>query len=198
MLALAGCSLIHKVTDPKATITAPSGAVLTQTGAAQVPAKIDTDTTKTTVPIPAGTEIIVDRSQLPGVQWQDGKVSGPLTLRLARDTVLTSETRSEHATAPQAFTPPAPPTPGQLADAKASGWFWAGLVAGGAVALFGLVRGWDFVMYGGAAVSGGCALGLFFQKHPLLFTLIGVGVALAVAGPYFWHMHLKHLEPEKK
>lgn len=67
-------------------------------------------------------------------------------------------------------------------------------MVGLAVGLFGLVRGWDFVMYGGGAVAGACAFALFIQAHPLVFVVIGIGVALKIVGPLLWHTKLKHHE----
>jgi hypothetical protein len=98
-----------------------------------------------------------------------------------------------------AFTPDKPPTIGEEKSAQADYWTTLGLrvgiAVGAALAIFGLVRGWDMVMYGGAAISGACLFGLFVQKHPTLLLIIGLGAALVVVGPIIWHTKLKRLAP---
>lgn len=187
-LCLGACSLLPKklAQPPAATITLPSGAAVTQTGDAQKPASVSTDTTTTTLPLPAGTEFVFDQ-KLPGV----------VTLRLSHDSALTTETKTEKAEAPQAFTPPAPPGPVELAAGKARLFYGGGLVVGLALGLFGLVRGWDMIMYGGGAVAAACGFAIFAQSHPVLIGIIGAGAALAVAGPALWHLKLKQLEPKQ-
>lgn len=178
LLLLAGCSLVPGLhtRPPAATITLPSGAQLGQSGDAQKPASVATAATVTTIPLPSSSLVILDEKK-PGI----------VTLQLAAQSELKTETRSEKAEAPQAFTPPAPPTPVEISAGRVSVWFWCGIVAGVAAALFGLVRGWDMVMYGGGAVAAACGFALFVQAHPALIGIIGAGAALAVAGPYFWH-----------
>lgn len=187
-LGLGACSLMPKklARPPAATITLPSGAAVTQTGDAQKPASVSTDTIKTMVPLPAGTEFVFDQ-KLPGV----------VTLRLSHDSALTTETKTEKAEAPQAFTPPLPPSPTEQGQARVHMYFWMALVAGVAAAVFGLVRGWDMIMYGGGAVAAACGFAIFAQSHPVLIGIIGAGAALAVAGPTLWHLKLKALEPKQ-
>lgn len=180
---LAGCTTARRVVSPVARLITPSGVTVSQEGDAKTPAKVETNTATRTVPLPAGTSIIFDEKL------------GTVTLQLSKDSTLRTETRIERAEAPQAFTPPAPPSPVEETAAKVHGWFWVGLVIGVAGALFGLVRHWDFVMYGGIAIAGGCAFALFVQAHPLVFVLIGLGVALKVVGPLVWHTKLKSDSP---
>lgn len=179
LMGASGCSTLHRVISPSSTTTTPGGMTLTQTGDAAKPASVSTTTEAKTVPLPAGTNIVFDEKL------------NTVTLQLSQPTTLKTETKTEVATAPQAFTPPAPPTPVQVAAGRAQAWFWVGLVVGVAVGLFGLVRDWDFVMYGGGAVAGACAFAIFVEAHPLVFVVIGIGVALKFAGPYFWHMYVK-------
>lgn len=184
------CTNTRAPVSPSAAVTLAGGATLTQSGDAQKPGTLSSNTEKATetkrLPLPAGTELVFNEKL------------GTLTLRLSQTTTLeataTREVKIEHAEAPQAFTPPAPPTPSEEADGKAQWLYRIGLVAGIAAALFGLVRAWDWVMYGGAAVAAGCAVGLFAAKHPAIFAVIGGGIVLAVAGPWIWHTKLKHLE----
>lgn len=181
MLVLAGCMTARKAISPIAKLVTPSGATVSQTGDAKTPAKVETNTSTRTVPLPAGTRIVFDEKL------------GTVTLQLSQDSTLRTQTTIEKAEAPQAFTPPAPPTPQEEVAGKVHGWFWVGLVIGVAAGLFGLVRGWDFVMYGGLTVAAACAFALFVQAHPLVFVLIGLGVALKFVGPILWHTKLKHI-----
>lgn len=178
---LCSCSLNRKTQSPTATVTTPTGTVLTQTGDAATPASVSTKTATQTIVVPAQS-----------VVWQNDQ-TGQLQYRLAKDSVMTAVTKTEEAKAPQAFTPPAPPTPGEEADAKAKFWYRIGVAVGGVAGVFGLVRGWDWVMYGGGSVAAGCLFGLFVQSHPVLLIVIGLGAAVAIAGPVIWHTKLKNL-----
>lgn len=185
-LALAaGCGIVsaaRKVVAPAATVTA-GGTTVTQKGDAQTPGSAKTETKSQNVTLPAGT-----------VVWQDFK-TGEVRYRLGQDTVLQSETRTEQATAPASFTPPKPPTAAEEANAKADFWtvlgYRVGVFVGVAAALYGMVHAWPMVMWGGAAVGGACLFGLFVKSHPLLLVIIGIGVALKVAGPLLWHTKIK-------
>lgn len=73
--------------------------------------------------------------------------------------------------------------------------FWVGLLVGVAAAIFGLVRMWNFVMWGGIAVAGASAIALFIHAYPWLLAVVGAGIALKFAGPYLWYTKVKHLEP---
>lgn len=181
-----GCQLLPRgVTAPAAELTLAGGARLKQNGSAESPAKVTSDTVTSTVPIPAGSTVTVNE-----------KEPGKISVTLAGQTEIKTETRKESAEGAKAFEPPAPPKPTEIAAGRAAGWFWVGLVAGAAAGVFGLVRNWDLVMYGGGAVAAGCVLGLFVQQHPLVLVLVGCGVAAAVIGPTLWHLKLKHLEPK--
>lgn len=187
ILVTAGCKLLPErgPTPPAAAVILAGGAQLNQTGSAETPAKVTSDTVTSTVPVPAGSTLTLDE-----------KEPGKFRFTFSKDSLIKLEARKESAEAPKAFTPPAPPTPLDVAAAESSRWFYVGLVAGAAAGLFGLVRGWDFVMYGGGAVAAACLFGIFVQKHPLILAVIGVGIALAVIGPTLWHWKLKHLEPK--
>lgn len=177
-LSMAGCSLIPTRTSksPTATINLPSGGGFTQTGDAQKPASVATTVTTSSLPVPAASSVTLDEKK-PGI----------LTFQLAAQSELKTETRTEKAEAPQAFTPPAPPSPKDEAAGKLKLWLGIGSVVGLAAGLFGLVRGWNFVMIGGGAVSAACLFGIFVEAHPALFAVIGIGAALAAVGPVIWH-----------
>lgn len=158
-----------------------AGAVsVSQTGDAHTPAKASSDTQTASVPLPSGSSVTFNEKL------------GTVSATLAADSIFTVETRRDLVTGPQAFTPPAPPSPSDLANGRAVWFYRVALFAGIAAAVFGLVRGWNFVMYGGGAVSAASCAGLFMQSHPLLAGVIGGGVALAVSGVWIWHTRLKH------
>jgi hypothetical protein len=182
--AVAGCSSVRSfakaVKPAEATVKAGASEV-TQTGSAEQPAKAETTETQRVVPIPAGSEIVSDAAR---------KV---LTVKVSEPTEFREVVREEKATAPQSFKPPEPPSPSDIASGRATFFFQIGMVLGAAVGLFGMIRGWDFVMYGGAAVAAGCAIGVFMERYPWLFAVIGVGACLCVVGPLLWHLKLKKL-----
>lgn len=185
VLVTCGCSLVSRVRKavaPVATITAGATTV-TQKGDAQTPANAKTETKTGEITIPAGSLVAFNEK------------TGALEYRLSKDTPLRAETRTETANGPAAFTPPAPPTAHEEASAKADALTTIGLrialAVGVAAALFGLVRDWTLVMWGGTAVAGAGLFGLFVQAHPLLLLVIGLGVAAAVIGPWIYHRKIK-------
>ncbi|MBC7367160.1 MAG: hypothetical protein H7343_10190 [Undibacterium sp.] len=179
---LSGCSTYPVAPKPpKATALAPSGLSITQSGDAHAPTRAETKDDARTVQIPAGTL----------AEFNDRL--GTLKLTFTAPGVLTQTVKTEHLEAPQAFTPPAPPTPSEISTGRAVLWYRIGVALGFAAGLFGLVRGWDFVMYGGGAVALACLICLFAESHPLLTGLIGAGAALAIAGPLVWHAKIKNL-----
>lgn len=181
LTALCGCAF-----TPSGKIRAGRNTVA-QRGAAAVPAQASTETTAASIPLPAGTVIKTAPAAVPGALTPPAGLS----ITLPEPAVLSVETTKETATAPQAFTPPAPPTPSQAAEGRATWVYRLALVAGIALAAFGLVRDYTLVMTGGAAVALASAAGLFIQAHPLLFGLIGAGTAAAAAGVWIWHTKLK-------
>lgn len=180
-LLFSGCALVRRMRPPTATVTTPTGAVLTQTGDAQVPASVSTKTATQTLTLPAQSAV-----------WQNAQ-TGAIEYRLSKDTPLTTVTKTEEAKAPQSFTPPTPPTVAEVKEAQSLVWYRIGVAAGLALAIFGLVRGWDMVMVGGGAVAGGSLFALFVQAHPLVAVVIGIGVGAAIVGPFIFHTQIKNL-----
>lgn len=183
-LLLSGCSLLP--TAPKAQITATGSAgqktVLAQSGNAALPANVKT------------TQVVQDLVLPPASTLTFDERTGLLSIRLSTATPMRATTETQEVHGATAFTPPSPPTEADKTDASVRLWAWLGLGAGVAVGLFGLVRGWDFVMYGGGCVAAACALVLFFKLIPVwVYILIGVGTALVLAGPLLWHTKLKPL-----
>lgn len=178
-LLSSGCGTLARFHKAATSVKLPSGTELHQTGDVAQPAQTTVTTTKTEAPIPPGSRITIETP----VTLAGGRPQPPAS--------LSTTTTTEHAVAATSFAPSAPPTPSQLADGQAKLWFWIGTFIGTAAAIFGLVRDWNFVMYGGLAVAGSCLFAIFIQAHPLIFVLIGVGIALKFVGPIIWHTKLK-------
>lgn len=155
-------------------------------GDAQIPAKVDTKKTESTLTIPEGS------------RFEFNDKLNTLSLTLARATTMTTQRHEQAITGPVAFMPDKAPTVQEISDAKQSFWVGlglkAGLAFGSAAAVFGLVRDWNLVMYGGAAIAAACAFGLFVEKHPILLMAIGLGVAAVVIAPILWYSKIKPLE----
>jgi hypothetical protein len=185
-LLLAGCALVRRTAIPPAAKVTSGATTVEQTGEARVAASAKAEEKTQTITIPAGSTV-----------WQDVE-TGQFRYTLGAAVPLRTQTRTESVTAPGAFEPPAPPTIAEEKAAQADYWttlgYRAGMFIGGAAALFGLVRAWNLVMWGGVAVAGACLTGLFVQSHPTLLLIIGLGAALAFAGPYLWHTKLKKQE----
>ena len=132
-----------------------------------------------------------------GSRFEFNEKLGVMSLVLAKSSEIALNRTETKVEGPKSFQPDKAPTIKDELEAKADAslkvWFGVGSAIGIALAVFGLVRGWDFVMYGGAAVSAACLYGLFVQKHPLITGVVGIGIALAVFGPMMWHFKLKHL-----
>jgi len=192
--ALVGCA-----SKPWAAVKA-GAASMTQRGPVAGPARAETVTSRATLPLPTGTKVEISGG---GGTSQGGRTGVPSTLSvppslavtLPAPAVLSVETVSERVSGPQSFAPPSPPSPVELAAGKAAWLYRVGLLLGIAAGVFGLVRGWDFVMYGGGAVAAACGFAMFAEAHPVVLVVIGIGAALAVVGPVLWHWKLKHVEP---
>jgi hypothetical protein len=188
-LTLSGCK-----TAPKRHIAVSPGVSVSQTGQvelsgdAQAPAKVATKKTDSKIGLPEGSKL----------EFNEKLGVFSITLSKASEIALNrSETDIQGAVS---YTPDKGPTVGEEAEARATFWTTLGLragsVLGAAIAIFGLVRGWNFVMYGGAAVSLACLFGIFQQRHPVLMLVIGLGIATAIAGPVIYHTRIKKLEPQ--
>lgn len=178
VLALLGCSRFPAVLKPRppaATISTPAAQV-TQTGTAAVPASAGVTTEARAVPLPAGSEITFNEKL------------GTVTLKLSRDSALSTETRTEHVTGPQSFDPPAPPTPAEQAKGFGVRAFWVGALI--CLALAGLSA------WAGHYLAAGC-FGLAGVALPVLASFVastaamlaGVGLVAAGAGLFIaWHV----------
>jgi hypothetical protein len=183
---LSGCSLSSFRAKPRATITTPQGTKIEQSGNAETPSHVESGQTTTTVPLSANSQvsIVAATPDKPASVTVTSPAPAPLVQ------VATLET----ATAPKAFTPPAPPTPAQLAQGDGVRVFYY-LAAG--LALLALVLGYaGHVKAAGFAAAG--AIGIPFAIH-FLNTLAAsfVGVAsVCIAGSLFatWFLVKQHPE----
>jgi hypothetical protein len=155
-------------------------------GAAKTPAKVNTDTSDTVLTIPEGSNFVFNEKL------------GTLSLTISKATQMTVKRVETAIEGPVAFDPPKQPTVGEIKDAQADFYtvlaLRIGAFLGIAAAIFGLVRGWDFVMLGGGIVAASSLFGLFVQKHPLLVGIICVGATLAASGVWVWHTKLKKVK----
>ncbi len=156
---------------------------LSSTGDVKEAAQGSQKKSETTIPLPAKSTV-------------ESKPDGTVTVTLSKPSEMRSATSD---TSISTAVPPPPPSPDDEAHAKATFWTTLGLraaVALGCVGLiFGLVKDWDLVAIGGGSVAGAGLFGLFVQRHPVLFIFIGLGVTLAVVGPWLWHTKLKNANP---
>ena len=178
---MTSCHLLQlRPKPPVLKVQTPAGLVQ-QTGQAEKPAQVNQTQSQAKLEVPAGSKLVID------------EVKHTTEVVVAKDTTFVAKQDRAEITTPTAFAPPMPPTPTQLADGQVHGWAWLGVAVGTAAALFGLVRGWDFVMWGGVCVTSASLLLLFVSQHPIVFALLGAGVAIKVAGPVLWHTKIKPL-----
>jgi len=172
-LLLAGCipGGFKPPAAPSFVVTpTPAGPNITQTGAAAVPAQVNTARTETLIPLPPGARITIETSP-----EQTGAPAITIT-----------ETRQQ-VTAPTAYAPPAPPTAREQANAAAvtrSYYF-----AGGLALLAGLLAWRGHLKAAGIAVLGAIGAPLatnFISSEWGQRVAIG---AVCIAGAFFaaWH-----------
>ncbi len=120
-------------------LTVPDGPTVTQNGSVAAGAQVATSTTRSTVPIPAGS--IIELPSPAGAQnaRPNAQISPPAhRVTLAAPSTLTAETTTQTATGPTTHAPPAPPSPAELATGagiRVFYWLAAGLALA-CVALF--------------------------------------------------------------
>lgn len=177
---LGGCFGLKQKPVSRAASTS-HGIQLEQTGDAKAPSNASQVIVESTLPVPSGSTVRESAAGLVEVV-----VAGPTEFKQVR-----TETKLETAT------PNAPPTISEQKDAEADFWTVLGLRAavtiGSLLFLVGLIRGWDLVAIGGGALAIAGLVGIFIQKHPTIFVLVGIGAALCVAGPLIWKFKLKPL-----
>lgn len=155
-------------------------AEIVQTGAAEVPATAGSTAARDTMPIPAGSVVSID-------------TLGAVRIEPAAPTTWTGERRADHATGPASYRPPDPPSPADIAEGRARLVYRYAVGLGAVLLLFGLVKGFPAVAWGGAALGAGAALGITLQ-HPAVNVVIGVGLGAAVAGVLIWFFLLRPRE----
>lgn len=166
-LAGLGCQTSpRQVRAPAVTITGPAGASLAQSGDAATPAAAETSAGRSALVIPAGTPVAI-------------APDGVATFTAAAPVRLAAEFTGFRATGPGAFTPPAPPSPADVAR----GWgvrafYLAGL---GCALVAGLLlwRGYPLA----ALATGGAAVALPLVGNLVSSTagLVAGAVGLALA-----------------
>ncbi len=190
-LLLGGCA-----TRPVAAIRAGQTAI-SQRWDAKVPAKAETLTQRATLPLPAGSRVEV--TPRPDTATSIGDAAGGVaawSVTLPSPSTLSVESVQERATAPQAFEPPAPPSPAETAAGRARLWLILAAAAGVALGAFGLIRGWDFVAVGGGVVAAGAVAGLALNAVPAwIWPTLAAGVAVAGTGWAVWWFKLRHASP---
>ena len=153
------------------------------TGDSQVSPKVNTKQSEASLVLPEGST------------FDFNEKLGTVKLTLTKASNLLVNRTETAIDGPRSFTPDKAPTIQEEKQAESDYWvnlgLKAGLVLGAAIAIFGLVRGWDFVMYGGAALSAACGFGIFVERHPVLLFIVGIGATLAIVGPSIWHAKLK-------
>lgn len=190
LATLVGCQNkpVRHVAEPPVLEVKPKGEVLMK-GDSQVQPKVEIKKDEAVISLPEGST------------FDFNEKLGTIRLTLAKKSQIALNRTETAIEGPKSFTPDKAPSIQE--EKRAESDFWTdigmkvGMVLGGAIALFGLVRGWDLVMLGGAAISGASMAGIFLSRNPGLFLLIGGGLALAVAGPYLWHSKLKNLNPKE-
>ncbi len=192
-LLLFGCQSkpVRHVAETPSVVVGPTGEVKLD-GDSPNPAKVNTSSTASIMPVPEGSTFVFNEKL------------GTMVLTVSKATQIALNRKETAVQGPVAFTPDKAPTIGDEKKAEADKWVTLGLYAavfiGGASAIFGLVKDWNLVMYGGIATLAGGLFGLFVERHPLLLLLIGFGIALKFAGPIIWHTTVKPLinaEPSK-
>lgn len=187
-LSLSGCQPIggkkapvrHVAQSPS--VIADKGKVEI-TGDSQVAPKVNTKQSEAALVLPEGST------------FDFNEKLGTIRLTLSKASNLLVNRTETAIDGPRSFTPDKAPTIQEEKQAESDYWvnlgLKAGLVFGAAIAIFGLVRGWDFVMYGGAALAAACGFGIFVERHPFLLLIVGIGATLAIVGPSLWHTKLK-------
>lgn len=185
---LAGCTNFRPALPKTPTIEVDYKGSTNISGDAKTPGKVDTKQTDGIMTIPEGS------------RFEFNEKLGTMSLVMAKASQMTLNRKETAIQGPIAFDPPKQPTVKELSEAKSDYWtslgLKAGLAIGVALGLFGLVRHWDLIMYGGACVAGGCAFGIFVEKHPVILMVIGLGVAASIVGPLIYHTKIKHLDPD--
>jgi hypothetical protein len=188
LLLLTGCknSPVRHIAESPTVSATPSGGVIL-TGDAQSPAKVNTAQTTSTLKLPEASTLVLNEKL------------GTLTVTLSKASEMAVNRTETAVEGPKAFTPDKAPTISEEMDAKSDAKVKIGLYAcvliGGVAGIFGLVRNWNLVMMGGFATAAAGLFGLFVQRHPLILLVVGLGVALKIAGPFLWHTKLKHAKP---
>lgn len=186
LATLVGCQNkpVRHVAEPPSLEVKPKGEVIMK-GDSQVQPKVEIKKDEAVIKLPEGST------------FDFNEKLGTIRLTISKASQMALNRTETAIEGPKSFTPDKAPTIQEEKQAESDFLMDIGLKSamalGAAIALFGLVRGWDMVMMGGAAISLGSAAGVFLNRNPMLFMVIGAGAALLVAGPWLWHTKLKKL-----
>jgi len=179
-LLLAACSSFKH--SPSATVL-PSGQIIAS-GDAATPAHVNETSTHVSLPVPMASTI----TSSPGNDFISVHVSQPTT--------LTMDAKHTSVDGPVAFTPPAPPTPAQVAQGSVLKWF----ALGGLGCL--ILAGWlAYAQHYLAAIKIAMAgialpvLGRFFSSQIALVAgsiLVTAGIVFVIA----WYVIERQKKPE--
>jgi hypothetical protein len=188
ILVLVGCSLVPARVRPAhvAASFLKGSPKLEQRGDVAAPASAATAQTVTTLPIPAGSTITVAQSE----PSSSANPARAMSVILSQPSELRTETRTETVEGAKSFTPPAPPSPVQLARGQTVVWF------GVAGALCGVLAVVAFVM---SFPRAGVSLAIAAVALPALGALLSstwalvIGAAGVAAAFAYWHAHHVHV-----
>jgi hypothetical protein len=189
LLIVTGCKTgpIRHIAESPAVTVSDSGKVEVS-GDAQTPSRVDTKKTGSNLKLPEGSRL------------EFNEKLGVFSVVLSKASEIAVNRTETAVQGPVAFTPDKGPTVGEEMEAKSNFWtvlgLRAALAAGCFAIIFGLVKDWPFVMYGGISMAGAALFGLFVQRHPTLMIFIGAGAALIVMATIIWHTKLKKIPPE--
>ena len=184
VLFVSGCSVMpwrHRAARAVASFDKVGAPVVAQKGDVQEPAHASTETTVTTLPIPAGSVVTVSA---PAATPEARSSAPPASITLAAATELRTETRKQSVEGAKSFTPPSPPSAVEIARAKGTlGFYIAGGICG-LLAIFGFAMGFTraaiWLAVGGLVMP---TAAQFVSEH---FAAL-VGVAAAAGAFAYWH-----------
>lgn len=188
-LAITACStnpVRHIAVSPEVNVSETG--IVKVTGDSQVAPQVDTKKTGSRMIVPEGSRFVFNEKL------------GEMTMVLSKASEIAVNRTETAVKGPVAFTPDKGPTVGEEMEAKSSFWtvmvLRSALLIGGCAAVFGLVKDWPIVMWGGVSMATASLFGLFVNRHPVLMMIIGGAAAAIAVATFVWHTRLKKLEPQ--
>ncbi len=179
LAVLAGCHRGPAPVSPWFRADLPHLGELDLGGEAAEPATLDLSQAETGFTIPPGTPVNL-------------AADGSLSFTAAAPVSVTGRSSNLAATGPRAYAPPAAPTPSDNADATARLWAWIAAGLGVVGLALGLFKGWPLVRTGGACIVAAAIAVLALHAVPAwVWSIVGVGAVLAIAGPLLWRFRVR-------